>query len=120
MRLHRICGVRFRSHLRSYARAYAYRGLTAFASLSMAVSDRSKQVSQVPKRQRPRRKKPARRRPRKSVNAVRRRHWLHRKRSMPLLPGQLPRSNRIRQMTLPYLPLPLAVSVSIGAVLRNV
>ncbi|MET0005972.1 MAG: hypothetical protein ABW087_20400 [Candidatus Thiodiazotropha sp.] len=39
MRLHRICGVRFRSHLRSYARAYAYRGLTAFASLSMAVSD---------------------------------------------------------------------------------
>ncbi|MET0002507.1 MAG: hypothetical protein ABW087_02695 [Candidatus Thiodiazotropha sp.] len=38
MRLHRICGVRFRSHLRSYARAYAYRGLTAFASLSMAVS----------------------------------------------------------------------------------
>ncbi|MET0002167.1 MAG: hypothetical protein ABW087_00905 [Candidatus Thiodiazotropha sp.] len=40
MRLHRICGVRFRSHLRSYARAYAYRGLTAFASLSMAVSDR--------------------------------------------------------------------------------
>ncbi|MET0002986.1 MAG: hypothetical protein ABW087_05130 [Candidatus Thiodiazotropha sp.] len=41
MRLHRICGVRFRSHLRSYARAYAYRGLTAFASLSMAVSGRS-------------------------------------------------------------------------------
>ncbi|MET0002963.1 MAG: hypothetical protein ABW087_05015 [Candidatus Thiodiazotropha sp.] len=41
MRLHRICGVRFRSHLRSYARAYAYRGLTAFASLSMAVSVRS-------------------------------------------------------------------------------
>ncbi|MET0002249.1 MAG: hypothetical protein ABW087_01340 [Candidatus Thiodiazotropha sp.] len=40
MRLHRICGVRFRSHLRSYARAYAYRGLTAFASLSMAVSVR--------------------------------------------------------------------------------
>ncbi|MET0006008.1 MAG: hypothetical protein ABW087_20605 [Candidatus Thiodiazotropha sp.] len=40
MRLHRICGVRFRSHLRSYARAYAYRGLTAFASLSMAVSGR--------------------------------------------------------------------------------
>ncbi|MET0005912.1 MAG: hypothetical protein ABW087_20095 [Candidatus Thiodiazotropha sp.] len=39
MRLHRICGVRFRSHLRSYARAYAYRGLTAFASLSMAVSE---------------------------------------------------------------------------------
>ncbi|MET0005649.1 MAG: hypothetical protein ABW087_18735 [Candidatus Thiodiazotropha sp.] len=42
MRLHRICGVRFRSHLRSYARAYAYRGLTAFASLSMAVSDSCK------------------------------------------------------------------------------
>ncbi|MET0002942.1 MAG: sigma 54-interacting transcriptional regulator [Candidatus Thiodiazotropha sp.] len=42
MRLHRICGVRFRSHLRSYARAYAYRGLTAFASLSMAVSGRAK------------------------------------------------------------------------------
>ncbi|MCG7881680.1 MAG: hypothetical protein JAZ17_25845 [Candidatus Thiodiazotropha endolucinida] len=34
MLLHRICGVRFRS----YARAYAYRGLTTFASLSMAVS----------------------------------------------------------------------------------
>ncbi|MET0005333.1 MAG: hypothetical protein ABW087_17115 [Candidatus Thiodiazotropha sp.] len=42
MRLHRICGVRFRSHLRSYARAYAYRGLTAFASLSMAVSGRNR------------------------------------------------------------------------------
>ncbi|MET0002867.1 MAG: hypothetical protein ABW087_04530 [Candidatus Thiodiazotropha sp.] len=45
MRLHRICGVRFRSHLRSYARAYAYRGLTAFASLSMAVSGRNQAIA---------------------------------------------------------------------------
>ncbi|MET0002484.1 MAG: hypothetical protein ABW087_02565 [Candidatus Thiodiazotropha sp.] len=47
MRLHRICGVRFRSHLRSYARAYAYRGLTAFASLSMAVSERPQATASV-------------------------------------------------------------------------
>ncbi|MCU7880761.1 MAG: hypothetical protein KZQ60_09690, partial [Candidatus Thiodiazotropha sp. (ex Lucinoma aequizonata)] len=32
----------FRSPLRPYNRAYAYRGLTAFAPLSMAVSDREK------------------------------------------------------------------------------
>ena len=38
MRLHIACGVRYRSHLRLYARAYAYRGLRALASLSMARS----------------------------------------------------------------------------------
>ncbi|MES9854496.1 MAG: hypothetical protein ABW170_21995 [Candidatus Thiodiazotropha sp. L084R] len=30
----------YRSQLRPYNHAYAYRGLTAFATLSMAVSDR--------------------------------------------------------------------------------
>ena len=30
----------YRSQFRPYNRAYAYRGLTAFASLSMAVSER--------------------------------------------------------------------------------
>ena len=42
MRLHIAFGVRYRSHLRPYARAYAYRGLRAFASLSMARSVRWK------------------------------------------------------------------------------
>jgi hypothetical protein len=41
MRLHMPFGVRYHSHLRPYARAYAYRGLRALASLSMARSVRS-------------------------------------------------------------------------------
>jgi dienelactone hydrolase len=39
MRLHMPYSVRYRSHFRSYARAYAYRGLRALAPLSMARSD---------------------------------------------------------------------------------
>jgi hypothetical protein len=37
--LHMPFGVRYHSHLRPYARAYAYRGLRALASLSMARSE---------------------------------------------------------------------------------
>jgi hypothetical protein len=47
MRLHMTFGDRFRSHLRSHARAYAYRGLRAFASLSMARSERLTMNNQV-------------------------------------------------------------------------
>ncbi|MES9853237.1 MAG: hypothetical protein ABW170_15585 [Candidatus Thiodiazotropha sp. L084R] len=34
----------YRSQLRPYNHAYAYRGLTAFATLSMAVSDRHLEI----------------------------------------------------------------------------
>ncbi|MES9853182.1 MAG: hypothetical protein ABW170_15305 [Candidatus Thiodiazotropha sp. L084R] len=42
----------YRSQLRPYNHAYAYRGLTAFATLSMAVSDRQP-VSPVAHRRHP-------------------------------------------------------------------
>ncbi|MCU7881728.1 MAG: hypothetical protein KZQ60_15235 [Candidatus Thiodiazotropha sp. (ex Lucinoma aequizonata)] len=38
----------FRSAFRPYNRAYAYRGLTAFAPLSMAVSERSIYLGGLP------------------------------------------------------------------------
>ena len=37
----------YRSQFRPYNRAYAYQGLTAFASLSMAVSERSALVNEA-------------------------------------------------------------------------
>ncbi|MES9850318.1 MAG: hypothetical protein ABW170_00615 [Candidatus Thiodiazotropha sp. L084R] len=41
----------YRSQLRPYNHAYAYRGLTAFATLSMAVSDSSVVLHTIARRQ---------------------------------------------------------------------